>query len=322
MRAPQPVLGIFQAQGSGIGLPVLMLPAAERLAECLEELSTRRAPSLPLPRSLSPSKIATFKDCPLSFKFSYVDGLQEPASIHAVKGTLVHRALESLFWEMPTGERILERAYGFAESELAQMSEDDPDLKALELPTREMATLLQQAKALIDGYFRLEDPNAICSTGTEIALEANIGGTRLRGIIDRLDMDAGGNLTITDYKTGRTPSAGFEKARFNGVNIYALLCEEVIGVRPVKVQLLYLQQPCILSSEPSEQVMHATAKNVSALWTAVEKACDTGNFLPRPSGLCGWCGFKDFCPAHGGTAPGIAAPGTALAVNLGGESMI
>ncbi len=259
--------------------------------------------SLPLPSSLSPSKIATFKNCPLSFKFSYVDGLQEPPSIHAVKGTLVHRALERLFWELPKGKRSVERTYGFVESELTAMSEDDPDLKALELPADEIAKLLQQAKALIDGYFHLEDPNTIYSAGTEIALETNIGNTKLRGIIDRLDMDAAGDLTITDYKTGRVPSTGFEKSHFSGVNIYALLCEDVIGVRPAKVQLLYLQHPCILSSEPSDQAILAMHKNVSALWNAVVRACDTGNFLPRPSGLCGWCGFKAYCPAHGGTTP-------------------
>ncbi len=178
------------------------------------------------------------------------------------------------------------------------MTEDDEDLIRLSLDDTGLQALLLKAQSLIDGYFRLEDPNEIHAVGTEISLEAEIGGTVLRGIIDRLDIDSEGNFIVTDYKTGRAPSNGYEKARFNGVNLYALLCERVLGIRPVKVQLLYLQQPCAISAVPSDQVITSLHKNVSALWSAIAKACDRDNFLPRPSALCNWCGFKSICPAH------------------------
>jgi putative RecB family exonuclease len=57
--------------------------------------------ALPLPRSLSPSKVASFKDCGLAFKFSAIDRLPEPPSPWATKGTLVHRALELLMLDPP-----------------------------------------------------------------------------------------------------------------------------------------------------------------------------------------------------------------------------
>ena len=53
--------------------------------------------ALPLPTSLSPSKVSTFKDCALAFRFSAIDKLPEPPSMPAVKGTTVHKALELLF---------------------------------------------------------------------------------------------------------------------------------------------------------------------------------------------------------------------------------
>src|SRR5205814_7714450 len=65
---------------------------------------------LPLPTSLSPSKVASFKDCALAFRFSAIDRPPEPPSPWAVKGTLVHRALELLFWEEQAGNRSLEAA--------------------------------------------------------------------------------------------------------------------------------------------------------------------------------------------------------------------
>ena len=57
---------------------------------------TLRRVGVSLPPSLSPSSIAAFKECPLAFKFSYVERLPEPPSAAASKGTLVHKALELL----------------------------------------------------------------------------------------------------------------------------------------------------------------------------------------------------------------------------------
>ena len=60
---------------------------------------------LPVPATLSPSKVSSFKDCGLAFRFSVIDRLPEPPTVAATRGTLVHRALELLFWEVPEGER-------------------------------------------------------------------------------------------------------------------------------------------------------------------------------------------------------------------------
>ena len=68
------------------------------------------APVLPLPASLSPSKVASFKDCALAFRLSAIDRLPEPPSPHAAKGTLVHRALELLMWEEEGAGRTLAAA--------------------------------------------------------------------------------------------------------------------------------------------------------------------------------------------------------------------
>ena len=65
--------------------------------------------SLPLPTTLSPSKISAFKSCPLAFRFSVIDRLPEPPSPWASKGTLVHRALE-LLMARPPGGRTLDAA--------------------------------------------------------------------------------------------------------------------------------------------------------------------------------------------------------------------
>ena len=46
------------------------------------------------PSTLSPSKVATFRDCGLAFRYSAIDRLPEAPSVPASRGTLVHAALE------------------------------------------------------------------------------------------------------------------------------------------------------------------------------------------------------------------------------------
>ncbi|MBS1839127.1 MAG: PD-(D/E)XK nuclease family protein, partial [Actinobacteria bacterium] len=129
----------------------------------------------------------------------------------------------------------------------------------------------------------------------------------LRGIIDRLELDADGELVVTDYKTGRAPSQAQEQARLGGVHFYSMLCERVLGRRPATVQLIYLgDRPQVITTTPSEQSTRGVTKKVEALWSAVERACDQEDFRPKPSALCNWCSFKAFCPAFGGD-PSLAA---------------
>ncbi len=61
------------------------------------------------PTGLSPSRVSSFQDCALAFRFSAIDHLPEPSSLPAVRGTLVHAALERLFALEPA-ERTPDRA--------------------------------------------------------------------------------------------------------------------------------------------------------------------------------------------------------------------
>ena len=165
---------------------------------------------------------------------------------------------------------------------------------------------MAEAAALLDRYFELEDPTAVQAIGLELMMEADLGGVRLRGIIDRLDLDADGGLVVTDYKTGKVPGERYEQGKLGGVHFYAYLCEAVLGRRPSRIQLLYLAQPVAIVAVPSEQSIRGLERRVGAIWTAVERACATDDFRPNPGRLCDWCAHKAHCPAFGGDPRGVA----------------
>ncbi|MDA8343552.1 MAG: PD-(D/E)XK nuclease family protein [Actinomycetota bacterium] len=253
------------------------------------------------PRSLSPSKVTAFRDCALAFRFSAIDRLPQPPTVATTTGTLVHAALERLFWDLPPGQRTPDAAQASLAAAWEALS-GDPDVTGLGLDAAATAALLDDARGLVANYFRLEDPNRVTAVGIELTLEAPIVGTRLRGIIDRLDLD-GDDLVVVDYKTGRAPGPQFEQAKLLGVHLYALLCEEVLGRRPVRLRLLHLREPTVIEASPTEQALRGQRARASAVWTAIERACERDDFRPRPGPLCAYCAYRDRCPAQGGAVP-------------------
>jgi putative RecB family exonuclease len=267
--------------------------------------------SLPLPSSLSPSKVSSFKDCALAFRFSAIDKLPEPPSAPATKGSLVHRALQLLFGEEDPGNRTLPVALAKLEQAKRELV-DDPEYTGLVLNDEERETFFADADTLVRRYFELEDPNTVRVIGTELQLSVQLGSLLLRGIIDRLELDDQGEFVITDYKTGRAPTDRYERTKMAGVHFYAFLCEQVLGRRPVRIQLLHLQEPVAISVAPSEQSIKAMETRTRAIWTAVERACASEDFRPRPGRLCDYCSFKAYCPAWGGSID-LASPLAATA---------
>ena len=251
---------------------------------------------LTVPRSLSPTRVNAFTDCPLAFRLRTIDHLPEPSSPQAVKGTLVHAALEGLIWHHPPGQR----SRATAQAELAAAWEQlqaDPELVGLGLTDEQAAEMRADAATLVDRYFELEDPDQVRAIGVELLLEAEVAGLRLRGIVDRLDLTEDGELVIVDYKTGRAPGVRFEQHRLTGVHLYALLCQQVLGRLPVEVRLLHLREPLAITAVPSDQTVRAQRQRTMAVWQAIERACEREDFRPNPSPLCRYCAFQDRCPA-------------------------
>jgi putative RecB family exonuclease len=254
---------------------------------------------LELPTTLTPSKVSAFTSCPLAFRYSVIDRLPEPPSPQAVKGTLVHRALQLLFSEQPPGSRSAAAAHEALGAAWEEMRGTE-DLMGLELTGDDLALFRADSGSLVDGYLALEDPDGVQAIGLELDLRVEMDGVVMRGIIDRLDLLPSGELAVVDYKTGRAPPPDQSRARMAGVHFYAYLCEQVIGVRPASIRLMYLRDPVEVSAEPSDQMMRGLRQRAGAVWQAVVRACERDDFRPHPSALCNSCGYRAYCPAVGG----------------------
>ena len=234
----------------------------------------------------------------MQFRFSSVQRLPEPPGVATTRGSIVHRALELLF-VLPAADRTPEALASALADALDEYS-THPDYVGLHLDDAAAAKFRTDCDKLIERYFDMEDPTTIRDIGLEVRMAANVGSLELRGIIDRLELDADGELVVTDYKTGRAPSGKFEQKSLAGVHFYSFLCEAVLGKRPAKVRLMYLSNGETIETVPSAQSVRFIDTRTNAVWKAVERACTTGDFRPNQSRLCDWCSFQQWCPAFGG----------------------
>ena len=266
--------------------------------------------------ALSPSRASDFKQCPLLYRFRAVDKLPSAPSPAAARGTLVHAVLERLF-ELPAAQRTPDAAARLlgpewdalveAEPELAQMLEADESL------THE--TWFSDAQALIKTWFTLEDPTRLEPAERELYVETDVDGLLLRGYVDRLDVAPDGAMRVVDYKTGRSPSELFEGKALFQMKFYALVLWRLRGEIPRLLQLVYLGNGEVVRYAPDEHDLLALERNLKALWAAIERAAQTGDWRPKTSRLCDWCEFRHLCPAFGGTPPPLPTNAAELALD-------
>lgn len=254
------------------------------------------------PLALSPSRAGDFKTCPLLYRFRAVDRLPEPASAPATRGTLVHTVLEQMF-SRPAAERTPDRTAAQVEPTWLQMSAEYPELLEL-LPAADLAAWLTSAQELVRTYFTLEDPRHFEPEACEFAIEVeSAGAVPMRGYLDRLDLAPTGELRVVDYKTGRSPGPDFEARALYQLKFYALMIYRLRGIVPAQLKLIYLADGMSLQYAPTESELLSFESGVAALWRAITLAIDTGNFPPRPSGMCQFCAHQALCPEFGGIPP-------------------
>lgn len=248
------------------------------------------------PSRLSPSSVGTFRQCPLRYRLSRLDGLPEPSSPEQLRGSFVHEILERLF-EFDPEQRTIATARGIAADLWASKWVDEVQ-EELNLSEKGLREWRWHAWWCVEEYFALEDPQEIHPTGLETRLEGKVAGVPFMGIIDRWCVGNDGRATITDYKTGKAPLPRYAGDKIFQIMVYADMLNSDKGLDVETVELIYLKTPGQKAQyQPSAEQLGKMRQTVKTVWEQVHEACETGSFEPKPSKLCDWCNYKTICPA-------------------------
>jgi putative RecB family exonuclease len=284
------------------------------------EINTTGEGGVTVVGSLSPSRAGDFMTCPLLYRFRVIDKIPERPSPAAARGTLVHAVLERLF-ELPAAGRTPAAALELLGPEWDRLLAEEPELATLFDEDDDAggahAEWLAEARSMVERYFSLEDPRRLEPASRELYVETVLeSGLQLRGYIDRLDVAPTGEVRVVDYKTGRAPRADFEARALFQMKFYALVLWRLRGTVPRLLQLMYLGNGEILRYAPDEADLRATERKVEALWKAIRRAMDSGEWRERTSRLCDWCDHKQRCPAYGGVLPPLPGADVAAAAEV------
>jgi putative RecB family exonuclease len=189
--------------------------------------------------------------------------------------------------------RTPEAAKLIARQEWAE-TEEAPDYTALGFDEEKSRRFRWKAWQAIEGLWKLEDPAEVRVDATERDIQVDLAGVPFRGIVDRLEREDDG-LVVTDYKSGKAPSARYRRDRLDQVLLYAAAVEADSAEMPVRARLLYLGQRTV-GVDVTRKELDLVTEKLAATWADINTACDSDEFEPRTGPLCGWCPYIDRCP--------------------------
>jgi putative RecB family exonuclease len=273
-------------------------------------MNNQNSNELVAPEFLSPSSINTFRQCPLKFKYSKIDGLPDPSGQEAILGNYVHAVLEQLY-KLEPDERTQERANQILRE--LWNSEWGKKANGVIFSKKDLNLFMWSAWWCVENLWHLEDPTQTNPWKMECFVTGEIGGVKVRGYIDRLllnnkdlftnNNDEISDVVISDYKTGKTPTreSDFDEKFFQLFAYSGLLSHLKIGKeKRVSVELLYLKDGVRFKRQVTDSDLNKTIEIIQQTKRDIDDCCKSGNFQHKKSVLCGWCSFKPLCPAWGG----------------------
>ena len=257
--------------------------------------------------AFSYSKMSLYEECPLKYKFKYIDKIKEEPKFYFAFGSSIHSALEFLYSvkapPFPALEEVLEafrrdwnrKSYLEKGYRTPQKAEDD----------------YQKGLVMLKAYYDHNragfKPPFLVEYSTDVAVD----GLLVRTISDRIEHLGGGEIVIIDYKTGKdVKRQPLQLYMYQKISELDPRLKEKIAetcgrrVSAVKVrQLLYYHVPT-LKEYPFER---ADDREIGSFWERVLGVADSikgEKFEPAPNErACAWCDYKSLCPHFFGGNP-------------------
>jgi putative RecB family exonuclease len=264
------------------------------------------------PPALSYSSYRTYLECPLRWKYLYVERRPETPRGYFTFGRVIHSVLEDLVRPLvvPAARRT--------EAGETQRTLDDwpPGSSVPRTPGRswssdELLAAYERAWSG-EGYSSAEEEARYRALGRDLLLryharierdppqpiaveqhlEARWDGIPIHGYIDRIDRTATGGLEVVDYKTSRELS--HEDARDSDqLSLYQVLVESNYPAPVERLTLYHLRSLTALRTPARDR---SSLDPLHVRLGSVADGIREQAFDPTPGRHCSRCDFRSICP--------------------------
>jgi CRISPR/Cas system-associated exonuclease Cas4 (RecB family) len=235
---------------------------------------------------LSYSKLNTYRQCPLRYRFTYLDRLpRRPRRLFRASRRIHHALMRWLTYArsgMPRWEDVL-TAYNSAWGAL-----QDPSV----IDTRDY----QEGLDILEQYHAANLERPCQPVLLEHKFAVPLGAHILTGAVDRVDASDSG-YEVIDYKLDREIRSQELVDNDLQLGLYQLALEESQGIRPEALTLYFLRHNVQRTTVRSRDQTAELAQWVVSTGTEIGR---TREWKPCVADHCASCDFRSICPAHTG----------------------
>jgi DNA helicase II / ATP-dependent DNA helicase PcrA len=189
---------------------------------------------------LSPSKIQTYDDCPLKFKFQHVLRVPTPSKTYFGMGTAIHAVAENLTKQEKEGKEASEELA----LEILDKQWDTSSYRNQRTKENQDKT---KSKDMIKTYMEWAEKNPNTPVDVEPKFKIILNDVTISGKIDRVEMTPDGEYEVIDFKTGSVYKTKNTIKDDVQMNVYALGTEKLYGKLPTKTSLFYIKHDKIVT---------------------------------------------------------------------------
>lgn len=262
----------------------------------------------------SPSSINTYFQCPRKYYFIYKLKLKTKPSIHLVRGSVAHLALEKLYDVLP--EVIADNHTRNLQTVIVELlrkywAEAEDDFAQLAMPQQQLDAYYEETKQMLLNYIALftkkldkyltqglSFPDAFRKLTPIREKEYLSWDFYVKGFIDAVE-NVDGTIRLMDYKTSKKAEIS-EQYKLQ-LAIYAMLYELEHQEKPREVGIYFLKYNG-LQAEQVIPVDEELIKHAKFKIEQIHASTDSDNIADFPqnkSPLCKWssgqCDFYEYC---------------------------
>lgn len=255
---------------------------------------------------VSYSALETYKTCPLKFKYQEIDKIKAPKSIEAIFGSSVHSALKQMFSRTPLYPTLDEIVNFFTVKWQARLP-DGQEKKPEEIDEETLKAYFEEGITLLKNFYKKNPPWNFNAVELESRFEVQIEDTlnkkthTLAGIIDRIDKSPENDVyEIIDYKTSKRmpPQNDLDKnLQLSIYNLGLIKRWPHLKQENIKLSLYFLKHNEKIETKRTIADLEDTKNEILEIIREIEALIsESKEFIPTPSPLCDWCGYRKICP--------------------------
>lgn len=233
---------------------------------------------------ISYSSYNTYKQCPLKYRFQYIDWVKVPERPEFWFGSLIHEVVQFALRRDP----IIPSLEDMLKYYRSKWQEEKFSNK---LESQQYLTL---GENMLKSFHADYKPGLRNVVAAEKRFQVPIGKHMLSGVIDRVDKLPIGVYEIIDYKTNKSLPTQEEVDQDEQLGVYNYAAQILWPeAKDMRLTLYFLKHNTKITSSRRSDQLELIKHNLIKTAESIEK---TTEFKAKKNPFCPWCDYKDRCP--------------------------